>query len=56
MTFDEVLGLADDALVAAQRLAQWCARAPELEEDVALAARVYAKARAEGVGRDLEGW
>jgi ring-1,2-phenylacetyl-CoA epoxidase subunit PaaC len=36
-TFEEVLGLGDDALIAAQRLAQWCARAPELEEDVALA-------------------
>src|SRR6266571_3607388 len=35
--FDDVLGLGDDALIAAQRLAQWCARAPELEEDVALA-------------------
>jgi ring-1,2-phenylacetyl-CoA epoxidase subunit PaaC len=35
--FEHVLGLGDDALVAAQRLAQWCARAPELEEDVALA-------------------
>jgi ring-1,2-phenylacetyl-CoA epoxidase subunit PaaC len=34
--FEEVLGLGDDALVAAQRLAQWCARAPELEEDIAL--------------------
>jgi ring-1,2-phenylacetyl-CoA epoxidase subunit PaaC len=32
-----VLALADDALVAAQRLAGWIARAPELEEDVALA-------------------
>jgi ring-1,2-phenylacetyl-CoA epoxidase subunit PaaC len=32
-----VLGLGDDALVAAQRLAEWCARAPEMEEDVALA-------------------
>jgi ring-1,2-phenylacetyl-CoA epoxidase subunit PaaC len=31
------LALGDDALVAAQRLAMWCARAPELEEDVALA-------------------
>jgi ring-1,2-phenylacetyl-CoA epoxidase subunit PaaC len=31
------LTLADDALVAAQRLAQWCANAPELEEEVALA-------------------
>lgn len=32
-----VLGLADDALIAAQRLAEWVANAPELEEDVALA-------------------
>jgi len=32
-----VLGLADDALIAAQRLAGWCSRAPEMEEDVALA-------------------
>jgi len=31
------LTLGDDALIAAQRLAMWCARAPELEEDVALA-------------------
>jgi ring-1,2-phenylacetyl-CoA epoxidase subunit PaaC len=31
------LALADDALVSAQRLAQWCTRAPELEEEVALA-------------------
>lgn len=31
------LMLGDDALVLAQRLAQWCARAPEIEEDVALA-------------------
>ena len=37
MTFDDVLGLGDDALIAAQRLSMWCARAPELEEDVALA-------------------
>jgi ring-1,2-phenylacetyl-CoA epoxidase subunit PaaC len=29
--------LADDALVAAQRLAEWTTRAPELEEEVALA-------------------
>src|ERR1700741_5591034 len=29
--------LADDALIAAQRLAQWCTNAPELEEEVALA-------------------
>ncbi|ATE57531.1 phenylacetate-CoA oxygenase subunit PaaI [Actinosynnema pretiosum] len=31
------LMLGDDALVLSQRLAQWCSRAPELEEDVALA-------------------
>jgi ring-1,2-phenylacetyl-CoA epoxidase subunit PaaC len=31
------LALGDDALVTAQRLAMWCARAPELEEDVAIA-------------------
>jgi ring-1,2-phenylacetyl-CoA epoxidase subunit PaaC len=36
-TFDYVLGLGDDALIAAQRLAAWTARAHELEEDVALA-------------------
>jgi ring-1,2-phenylacetyl-CoA epoxidase subunit PaaC len=30
------LRLGDDALIAAQRLAEWCARAPEMEEDVAL--------------------
>jgi ring-1,2-phenylacetyl-CoA epoxidase subunit PaaC len=36
-SFEYVLGLGDDALVAAQRLAEWCARAPEMEEDVALA-------------------
>jgi len=33
---DSLLGLGDDALIAAQRLAMWCAGAPELEEDVAL--------------------
>lgn len=32
-----VLGLADDALVLSQRLGEWIASAPELEEDVALA-------------------
>lgn len=32
-----VLGLADDALVSAQRLGWWISRAPQLEEDVALA-------------------
>jgi ring-1,2-phenylacetyl-CoA epoxidase subunit PaaC len=31
------LGLADDALVLAQRLGEWVSRAPELEEDIALA-------------------
>ncbi len=31
------LELGDDALIAAQRLAEWCARGPELEEDIALA-------------------
>ncbi|WBB96598.1 MULTISPECIES: 1,2-phenylacetyl-CoA epoxidase subunit PaaC [unclassified Solwaraspora] len=33
---DQLLCWADDALITAQRLAAWCARAPELEEDVAL--------------------
>jgi ring-1,2-phenylacetyl-CoA epoxidase subunit PaaC len=32
-----LLRLGDDALIAAQRLAEWCSRAPDLEEDVALA-------------------
>jgi ring-1,2-phenylacetyl-CoA epoxidase subunit PaaC len=32
-----VLEIADDALIAAQRLAEWCSRAPEMEEDIALA-------------------
>jgi ring-1,2-phenylacetyl-CoA epoxidase subunit PaaC len=31
-----VLSLGDDALIAAQRLGEWIARAPEIEEDVAL--------------------
>jgi ring-1,2-phenylacetyl-CoA epoxidase subunit PaaC len=31
------LMLADDALILSQRLTEWCSRAPELEEDVALA-------------------
>lgn len=34
---DYVLALADDALVNAQRLGWWISRAPQLEEDVALA-------------------
>ncbi|HEV7827089.1 MAG TPA: 1,2-phenylacetyl-CoA epoxidase subunit PaaC [Mycobacteriales bacterium] len=31
-----VLGLADDALLLAQRLGEWVTRAPEIEEDIAL--------------------
>jgi 1,2-phenylacetyl-CoA epoxidase catalytic subunit len=34
---DYVLGLGDDALVSAQRLGWWISRAPQLEEDLALA-------------------
>jgi ring-1,2-phenylacetyl-CoA epoxidase subunit PaaC len=57
------LALGDDALILAQRLSEWVARAPQIEEDVALAnialdllgqARTllsYAGA-AEGAGRD----
>ncbi|HEX6247199.1 MAG TPA: 1,2-phenylacetyl-CoA epoxidase subunit PaaC [Nocardioidaceae bacterium] len=58
-----VLALADDALVASQRLGGWIARAPELEEDVALAnigldllgqarALLSHAGRLEGEGRD----
>ncbi|GAB3818212.1 1,2-phenylacetyl-CoA epoxidase subunit PaaC [Micromonospora zhanjiangensis] len=36
-TVGYLLGLADDALVAAQRLGEWAAAAPEMEEDIALA-------------------
>ncbi|MET9499806.1 1,2-phenylacetyl-CoA epoxidase subunit PaaC [Streptomyces sp. NPDC006552] len=36
-SFRYVLRLGDDALVAAQRLCWWATRAPQLEEDVALA-------------------
>ncbi|MEU8209048.1 1,2-phenylacetyl-CoA epoxidase subunit PaaC [Micromonospora sp. NPDC049044] len=35
--YDFTLALADDALIAAQRLAEWTTRAPEMEEDIALA-------------------
>ncbi|GIJ08300.1 1,2-phenylacetyl-CoA epoxidase subunit PaaC [Micromonospora andamanensis] len=35
--FAFTLALGDDALVAAQRLAEWTTRAPEMEEDIALA-------------------
>lgn len=31
------LMLGDDALIMAQRLSEWCSRAPDLEEDIALA-------------------
>ncbi|MDI2124812.1 1,2-phenylacetyl-CoA epoxidase subunit PaaC [Yinghuangia seranimata] len=33
----DCLALGDDALISAQRLAQWCTRAPELEVEMALA-------------------
>jgi ring-1,2-phenylacetyl-CoA epoxidase subunit PaaC len=57
------LMLGDDALILSQRLAEWCSRAPELEEDVALAnialdllgqARLLLTraAEVEGAGRD----
>ncbi|GAA4574144.1 phenylacetate-CoA oxygenase subunit PaaC [Micromonospora coerulea] len=36
-SFDFVLSLGDDALIAAQRLGEWTSRAPEMEEDIALA-------------------
>ncbi len=61
--FEFTLRLGDDALIAAQRLAEWSARAPEMEEDIALsnialdqlgAARLlltYA-GELEGAGRD----
>ena len=60
---DHVLGLADDALVSAQRLGWWISRAPQLEEDVALAnigldqlgqarALLAHAGRLEGEGRD----
>jgi ring-1,2-phenylacetyl-CoA epoxidase subunit PaaC len=32
----DFLAIADDALIAAQRLAEWCSRGPNLEEDIAL--------------------
>jgi len=61
--FDNVLRLADDALILGHRLSEWCGRAPMLEEDLALAnialdlvgeARsLYALAgEIEGAGRD----
>ncbi|WP_405513313.1 1,2-phenylacetyl-CoA epoxidase subunit PaaC [Streptomyces canus] len=61
------LALGDDALVSAQRLAEWCTRAPELEEELALAnigldllgqARLlYARVgRADGTDRDEDAY
>ncbi|MCZ7421426.1 phenylacetate-CoA oxygenase subunit PaaC [Verrucosispora sp. WMMA2121] len=37
MSVGFTLALGDDALIAAQRLAEWTTRAPEMEEDIALA-------------------
>ena len=61
------LMLGDDSLVAAQRMAEWCSRGPELEEDIALAnialdllghARALLARAAElaGDGRDADGF
>lgn len=61
------LALGDDALVSAQRLAQWCTAAPELEEEVALAnigldllgqtRLLYARAgQVDGTGRDEDAY
>jgi ring-1,2-phenylacetyl-CoA epoxidase subunit PaaC len=61
--FAYLLRLGDDALVAAQRLGEWSARAPEMEEDIALsnialdqlgAARLFLTyaGEVEGAGRD----
>lgn len=61
------LVLGDDALVSAQRLAQWCTAAPELEEEVALAnigldllgqtRLLYARAgQVDGTGRDEDAY
>lgn len=58
-----VLGLADDALIYAQRLGEWLTRAPQIEEDLALGnigLDLLGQARAlltrvgelEGIGRD----
>ncbi|WP_435271639.1 1,2-phenylacetyl-CoA epoxidase subunit PaaC [Streptomyces parvulus] len=63
----ECVALADDALISAQRLAEWVTRAPELEEEVALAnigldllgqARLlYTRAgQADGTGRDEDAY
>lgn len=61
--FEYLLRLGDDALVATQRLGEWSARAPEMEEDIALsnialdqlgAARMFLTyaGEVEGAGRD----
>jgi ring-1,2-phenylacetyl-CoA epoxidase subunit PaaC len=61
--FDYLLRVGDDALVATQRLGEWSARAPEMEEDIALsnialdqlgAARMFLSyaGEVEGAGRD----
>jgi ring-1,2-phenylacetyl-CoA epoxidase subunit PaaC len=61
--FQYLLRLGDDALVEAQRLGEWAARAPEMEEDIALAnialdqlgaARMFLTyaGEVEGAGRD----
>ncbi len=61
--FEYLLRLGDDALVEAQRLGEWAARAPEMEEDIALAnialdqlgaARMFLTyaGEVEGAGRD----
>jgi ring-1,2-phenylacetyl-CoA epoxidase subunit PaaC len=61
--FEYLLRLGDDALVEAQRLGEWSARAPEMEEDIALsnialdqlgAARMFLTyaGEVEGAGRD----
>jgi ring-1,2-phenylacetyl-CoA epoxidase subunit PaaC len=36
-TFEYLLRLGDNALVLAQRLTEWCGKAPAIEEDIALA-------------------
>ena len=49
-TSEYALRLGDDALILAQRLCEWCADAPMLEEDIALANVTldYLGARAHG--------
>ncbi|HXP06422.1 MAG TPA: 1,2-phenylacetyl-CoA epoxidase subunit PaaC [Stellaceae bacterium] len=63
--FDDVLGLADDALILGHRLSEWCGHAPLLEEELSLAnigLDLIGQARAlydyagaiEGKGRDQD--